>query len=161
VTARPDRSATLKDNLRLVWRRLRGGQFTPARFGRSVAAGLFIGSLPLYGLHLPLCALVCLPLRLDLVVSYVAAHISNPFFAPALLVVEVDVGSLLLTGEHAAFDLARAEATGVGGFVLHAVLGSITVGATLAAAGGVAGFLLARALRRRSASGAEPPVEPD
>ena len=119
-----------------------------------MAAGCFIGALPLYGLHLPLCALVCLPLRLDLVTAYVAAHISNPLLAAPLLVAEVNVGAWLLTGEHAAFDAARAQETGIAGFAAQAALGAVVVGAVLAALAGLVGFVVTGTVQRRAASAA-------
>jgi uncharacterized protein (DUF2062 family) len=98
--------------------------------------GLFIGCQPLYGLHLPLCVLVCLPFRLDAVVAYLAANISNPLLAPFLLLIEVEIGSLVLHGVPVAFDLTAARQTGVSGFVEQAVVGSLILGASLGVTGG-------------------------
>jgi uncharacterized protein (DUF2062 family)/2-polyprenyl-3-methyl-5-hydroxy-6-metoxy-1,4-benzoquinol methylase len=120
------------------------------RLGLSVAAGLFIGSQPVYGLHLPLCMLVCLSLRLDLVAAYLAANISNPLLAPALLALEVDVGSLLLTGKHVAFDADHVHATGLDGLVAQALVGSLSVGSLLSVGGGMLAILLARVFFRPS-----------
>ncbi|HWA76021.1 MAG TPA: DUF2062 domain-containing protein [Polyangiaceae bacterium] len=128
-----------------LWRALRG-QGSPSRLGLSVGVGLFIGCQPLYGLHLPLCLLVCLPFRLDAVVAYLAANISNPLVAPFLLFAEVELGSLLLHGKLVGFDLATARATGIAGFAEQAALGSVLLGAVLAVAGG----LLATTIARRS-----------
>jgi uncharacterized protein (DUF2062 family) len=143
----------MRESLRRLWRRLRGGEFSPLRLSLSVAVGLFIGAQPLYGLHFPLCAVVCLPLRLDLVAAYLAAQISNPFMAPLLVFLQVNVGSLVLTGQYAPFDLARARETGVSGFVAQAAIGSIIVGALLAVLGAALAYVVARrAGRRRSQS---------
>jgi uncharacterized protein (DUF2062 family) len=139
----------LREGLRRIWRRLRGGGFTPVRFGLSLSVGLFIGSLPVYGLHLPLCTLVCLPLRLDLPVAYLAAHVSNPLLAPFLLFAELDLGSLVLTGRHVPIDLQSVRATGVGEFAAQAAVGAIGLGATLGVLGGLGGYWLARALNSR------------
>jgi SAM-dependent methyltransferase len=104
--------------------------------------------LPVYGLHLPLCLAACLPLRLDVIVAYAAAHISNPLFAPFLITAEIQVGSLLLTGGFLPFDVARARAVGVSGFVAQAAVGSVVVGATLSVVGAlvtyVVGFIYGR-----------------
>ncbi len=127
-----------------MWRRLRGGELSRGRTSASVAVGLFIGSLPLYGLHLPLCLAVCIPLRLDALVAYLAANISNPLFAPFLVMSEVEVGSLLLTGHAVPYDLAQARHTGVGGFMLQAGVGSVVVGGLLAALGALIVVLVAR-----------------
>jgi uncharacterized protein (DUF2062 family) len=127
-----------------LWHRLRGGELSRGRTAASVSVGLFIGSLPLYGLHLPLCLAVCVPLRLDAVVAYLAANISNPLFAPFLVMSEVEVGSLLLTGHAVPYDLAKARHTGFSGFMLQAGVGSIVVGAVLAALGALIVVLVAR-----------------
>ena len=126
---------TLRQRLRLLWRRLRGGELSRGRASASIAVGLFIGSLPLYGFHLPLCLAVCLPLRLDVVAAYIAANISNPLIAPFLVTAEVEVGSLILTGEALAFDVERARETGVSGFALQAAVGSLVIGSVLAMCG--------------------------
>ncbi|MES1175721.1 MAG: DUF2062 domain-containing protein [Myxococcales bacterium] len=127
-----------------IWRRLRGTRQSPTRVALAVAVGLFIGCLPLYGLHVVLCALVCLPLGLDFVLAYLVANISNPLLAPFLITLEVEVGSLLITHQHAAFSLARAKQTGVLGFVWEAFAGSVVVGGTLAALGSAIAYGVAR-----------------
>ena len=101
----------------------------------------------MYGLHFVLCLLVCLPLGLDLVLAYLVANISNPLVAPFLITLEVEIGSLLSTGQHAAFSLERARQTGILGFVFQAALGSIFVGAALAALGSAIAYV-DRAQRR-------------
>lgn len=127
-----------------LWRRLRGGRLTRRRAAGSVAAGLFIGSLPLFGLHFPLCVAVCVPLSLDLVTAYVAANISNPFFAPFLIAAEVQVGALILEGHFVPFSIEQARATGVSGFVAQAAVGSLVTGAALALLGAAVAALLVR-----------------
>ena len=134
-----------------LWRALRG-QGSPSRLGLSVGVGLFIGCQPLYGLHLPLCVLVCMTFRLDAVVAYLAANISNPLVAPFLLVAEVELGSLLLDGHVAAFDLATARATGIAGLVEQALFGSALLGTVL---GLVGGLFAARIARRGQAASPE------
>ena len=129
-----------------IWRRLRGTRQSPARVALAVAVGLFIGCLPLFGLHVVLCALICVPLGLDFVLCYLVANISNPLIAPFLITLEVEVGSLLLTHQHAGFSLARAKQTGVLGFVWEAFAGSVVVGGALAALGSAVAYGVA--LRR-------------
>jgi len=113
----------------------------------AVALGLFIGCLPVYGLHFVICVVVCLPLGLDLVLAYLVANISNPLVAPFLITLEVEIGSLLSTGHHAAFSLEQARQTGILGFVFQAGLGSIFVGAGLGAIGSAIAYVIAS--RRR------------
>ncbi len=132
------------------WARLRGGVLTPRRAAASVALGLFIGCIPVFGLHLPLCLAACLPLRLDTPVAYLAANISNPFVAPWLILAEVQVGAFLLTGQAAPFDIETAKHLGVGSFLSFALVGALIVGAILAVLGGALAGLLTHLVRRRS-----------
>lgn len=132
-----------------LWRRLRGTPGSPVRAASAVAIGLFIGCQPLYGLHFALVLAVCLPLRLDSVLSYLAANISNPFVAPFLIFAEVEAGSLLLTGRWVAFDVEQARRTGASGFAQQLLVGSLAVGAALALLGFLLGYLLAARRRER------------
>jgi SAM-dependent methyltransferase len=139
-----------------LWRRLRGTPGSPVRAASAVAIGLFIGCQPLYGLHFALVLAVCLPLRLDSVLSYLAANISNPLVAPLLIFSEVEVGSLLLTGRFVGFDVAQARSTGAAGFAQQLFVGSLAVGATLALLGFAVGYAIAA---RRRDRGSQPPAE--
>ena len=135
----------VRHNLARIWRRLRGERQSPARVALAVALGLFIGCLPVYGLHFVLCVLVCLPFGLDLVLAYLVANISNPLLAPFLITLEVEIGSLLTTGHHAAFTMKQAKQTGILGFVWQALVGSVVVGAAFGALGsGIAYFIASR-----------------
>jgi SAM-dependent methyltransferase len=126
-----------------LWRRLRGTPGSPVRAASAVAVGLFIGCQPLYGLHFVLVLAICLPLKLDSVLSYLAANISNPLVAPFLIFAEVEAGSLLLTGRWVAFDVEQARRTGASGFAQQLLVGSLAVGAALALLGFLFGYLLA------------------
>ena len=137
-----------------IWRRLRGTRQSPGRVALAVGLGLFIGCLPLYGLHFLLCCLVCLPFGLDLLLCYLVANISNPFVAPFLVTLEVELGSLVTTGHHAAFTLARARQTGVLGFLWQAGVGSVFVGSGLGALGSAIAYAVAR---KRSQHGLHEP----
>jgi uncharacterized protein (DUF2062 family)/SAM-dependent methyltransferase len=124
----------LREELRRAFRELRGADLSPARGAAAVALGLFIGSLPIFGFHLPIILGLCLWLRLDAAVTYVAANISNPFFLPFLLTSEVQVGAYLRTGAflHLEHELTRAAAAEFTGDLF---LGAVVVGLGLAAAG--------------------------
>jgi SAM-dependent methyltransferase len=115
---------------------------------------LFIGCQPLYGLHLVLVLAVCVPLRLDAVLAYLAANISNPLMAPFLIFSEVEVGAYLLTGRWVAFDVAQARATGALGFAQQLLVGSVAVGAGLALLGFGVAWLFAS--RRQNAASVAP-----
>ncbi|MEZ4371124.1 MAG: DUF2062 domain-containing protein [Polyangiaceae bacterium] len=143
------RNSGLRAGAKRLYRRLRGGTLTPSRAAMSVGVGVFIGCLPLYGLHLPLCALVCLPLRLDLVTCYLAANISNPLFAPFLLIAEVELGSRLLHGAAAELDRSRPLAEIAGRFVSELAVGAPLVGLCLALLFAAVAFKLVEGRRPR------------
>src|SRR5688572_19678176 len=88
--ARNDQGVTRR--LRAVWQRLRSNNLTPTVLALSIAVGLAVGLLPLYGLHGVMVAVLCLPLRLDTVLAFAATMISNPFTFPLLTWLEVQIG---------------------------------------------------------------------
>jgi uncharacterized protein (DUF2062 family) len=122
--------------------------------GISLALGVFIGCQPLYGLHLVLCLLVCVPLKLDAVVAYLGANISNPLFAPLLVTLELEVGSLLLTGEHVTRSFDADPATLASSLVLQVVTGSLVVGVVLGVLLGALAFAVLSAFERAQVPGA-------
>jgi len=140
-----------------LWRRLRGTPGSALRAAGAVALGLFIGCQPLYGLHFALVLAVCLPLRLDALLAYLAANISNPLLAPFLIFSEVEVGAYLSTGRFVAFDVAQARATGAAGFARQLLVGGVAVGALLA----LLGFGLAWVIASRRGSGTTPTSDVD
>ena len=143
AVARGPRPPRVGRGLRWAFRYLRGGAGGRALVA-SVAVGLFVGCLPLYGLHLPLVLLVCLPLRLDAVLAYLAANISNPLVAPVLLFLEVQVGSLVLDRRWLPLDVAALERVGLGGLLLQTAVGSLIVGSAVAALGALCAWPFAR-----------------
>ncbi len=145
----------MKSFLLGLWQRLRGTPGSANRAAAAVAIGLFIGCQPLYGLHLVLVLAVCLPLRLDAVLSYLAANVSNPLVAPFLIFAEVQAGSWLLTGSFAGFDVERARGSGAAGFAQQLLVGSLAVGAALALLGFAVAWLSAS--RRAAGAAAELP----
>ncbi len=140
----------IRGALRAFGKLLRGER-SPARLGVSVGLGLFIGCLPVYGLHLPMCLVVCLSLRLDAVAAYLAANVSNPFIAPFLLFASAQLGSLLLTGATLELDLASLRDARALDLAASTLLGSVVLGAILGVTGGSAVAWLARRKAPRDA----------
>ena len=103
----------------------------PARESAAIGVGVFVGCLPLYGLHLLICVLVGSVLRLNRMKLYLAANISNPFVAPWLLFVEVQAGSWLRRGRFHAVALETFENTRAAVLGMDLVIGSVAVGGTL------------------------------
>jgi uncharacterized protein (DUF2062 family) len=99
VESAPARGAKLKHKLRELLYRLRVEGGTPERQAAAVALGIFIGCTPFYGIHLPLCFLFARLLGVNRVKTYIAAHISTPVLAPLLLFFEIQTGRLV-RGKH-------------------------------------------------------------
>ncbi len=134
----------MRPRLKEAWRRLRGGEVTPRRAALSVALGLAIGVTPLWGLHWLILLAICVPLRLDTPVAYVASNISLPFIAPALTFAEVEIGAWILTGHAPGLDVEAVRVAGVGGFARELALGVAVMAVGLGTLGGAAAYGLTR-----------------
>lgn len=131
----------------------------PHQVALAVGVGVFIGCLPAYGLHLPLSVLASRRLRLNDVLTYVAANISNPLFAPALIALEVAVGHHIRHGTAApvpdtegmlALSIRELVQTAPD-LILSCLVGSLPVGIGLGVLFGALAWLVAswRARRER------------
>ena len=121
-----------------------------------MALGLFVGAQPVFGCHLPIILFACLWLRLDALIAYVAANISNPLFVAALLTAEVQVGALLRTGSLLRFSRALDRADAFAGFAGDLAVGAPVLGLGLAAAGGAVTFAALAVAERLRPRGAPP-----
>ena len=117
---------------------LRVEQGTPARHAVAVALGAFIGCLPLYGLHLPLCLGTAHLVRVNKLLCYLAAYINNPLTGPWITLAELELGHLVRHGTMMPLTLESARAASLWGLGADLVLGSLLVSA---AAGLLSGFL--------------------
>lgn len=123
---------------------------SPRRQGWSAGLGAFIGSLPLYGLHLPLCVLAGKLLGLNRVTMYLAANLSNPLFAPFLIWLEVEVGSLLRTGTFYGLTVDGIADLDPWTVALDLAIGSVVVGTVAGLAIGLTAFAVLRRARKSS-----------
>lgn len=144
----PARVPQRMNAIRSLWRLLRGGTPTPVVTALSVFIGVYVGCQPVYGLHLVICLVVCLPLRLDVVAAYLAANISNPLVAPFLLFVEAEVGGWLLAGRPPSFDLSLVRAAPIESLAKDVIVGAQVVGLALASVFGALTFGLGLGLSR-------------
>lgn len=146
-----------KEELKRVWCDLRGGDLSATRVAASVAVGAFIGCLPIFGLHLPIVLLLSLRLRLDGALAYVAANISNPFFAPFLFAGQVQLGALVLEGKLPEMGTKLEMAHALSSFPKYLAVGSPLVG--IGAAVVLGAFALAFTwLKRRVVGAGKRPV---
>jgi uncharacterized protein (DUF2062 family)/SAM-dependent methyltransferase len=89
-------SARWRQKLAELIYQLRIEHSSPARQGAAVGFGTFVGCLPVYGLHLPLCILAARLLRLNKLLMYLAAYINNPVTALPITFAEIQLGHWLL-----------------------------------------------------------------
>lgn len=92
-----------------LWRHLRDEHTEPHRLGLAVALGLFVGCLPLYGVHLGICIALAWALRLNKATVYLAANISNPLLAPLLVAAGIGIGEWLRFGTWRPVDLGQGQ----------------------------------------------------
>jgi uncharacterized protein (DUF2062 family) len=148
-----------KELARQAWRRLRGGELTPWRAAFSVGVGLVIGMTPAFGLHWLIVIAVCMPLRLDAGVAYLAANISMPLIAPFITFAEVEMGALLLHGQFMAMSPSDLKAAGIGTLVAELVVGTAVVAPSGGAIGGALAYGFVAWRRARRARGASDGAE--
>ncbi|HEY4117538.1 MAG TPA: DUF2062 domain-containing protein [Byssovorax sp.] len=139
--------SAVREELKRGLHELRGGSATPSRLALAVAVGLFVGSLPIFGCHLPILLGLCLYLQFDGAVAYLAANVSNPFVAPALLTLEVEVGAYVKTG-HWLPPPRQVVVSDVGRFAADLFVGAPIVALGLAVAGGAITLGVAAAVAR-------------
>ena len=144
--------AELKELARQAWRRLRGGELTPWRAALSVGAGLVIGMTPAFGFHWLIVIAVCIPLRLDAGVAYLAANISLPFIAPFITFAEVEVGALVLRGAFISMAPSDLKNMGIGTLVAELVVGTAIVAPSGGALGGSIAYAIVAWRRRQRAA---------
>lgn len=141
--------AASRERLREAWRRLRGGELTPGRAAASVAVGIAIGVLPLWGVHWALVLAVCLPLRLDASVAYLASNVSLPFFAPFITFAEIAIGSRVLRGAWPTIAPEQVKHIALAPLLGELALGTAIVAIAGAAAGGALAYAATALVRRR------------
>jgi uncharacterized protein (DUF2062 family)/SAM-dependent methyltransferase len=146
----------VREELRRVLHELRGRELSPARGAAAVALGLFIGCIPIFGLHAPLVLALCLWFRLDAVIAYLFANISNPLFAPFLITAEVQIGSTLRTGAMLGFDRETIRSLAFSRFAGDLFLGAPIFAAGAAITGGALTWTVL-SLRRHFSPDPPPP----
>jgi uncharacterized protein (DUF2062 family) len=137
----------IRSLLRETWRRLRGGELSPVRAAGSVAVGLFVGFVPLYGIQTPICLAFTVPLKLDFPLAWVTTNIANPFTAPFIILLDIELGRWLAGGRWESLSTSDFEIKKLGPFLLHALLGGAVAGGAAAVVGGIVTLLWMRRVR--------------
>src|SRR5882672_6025880 len=137
----------IRSLLRETWRRLRGGELSPVRAAGSVAVGLFVGFVPLYGIQTPICLAFTLPLKLDFPLAWVVTNIANPFTAPFIILFDIELGAWLTGGQWLSLSTHDFQIKKLGPFLAHAMVGGAAAGAAAALVGGLATLVWMRRAR--------------
>ena len=130
---------------------------TPSGIGWAVGIGLFVGALPLYGIHIGVCVVLARMFRLNDAVMYAAANISNPFFAPFLIALEIAIGDYLRHGtmngvDTSAFGHSFLETLQTAPELFYSCCyGSVVLGIALGVTFGPAAWAIARWRQRHPA----------
>ena len=140
-----------REELKRAWGELRGPRGTPVQTAVSVALGLFVGSLPLFGCHTLLVLVLCIWFQLDGAVAWVVSNVSNPLMAPALLAAEVQIGARLCTGAPLRLDRELTRMSLLRQFVGYLLVGAPLAGLGLALFGGALAYGVAALLPKRNA----------
>jgi uncharacterized protein (DUF2062 family) len=143
--------AQWQPRLRRIFYDLRVEGEGPGREAAALGAGVFIGCLPFYGFHLLLCWITGWLLRLNRLKLYFAANISNPLFAPFLLLAELQTGAWIRRHDLHGLTLETVRQTSPWTFGADLLLGSVVVGLLLGA-GVAAATLITGGLRREDAA---------
>lgn len=130
--------------IRRVFHGMRTEGDGPGRDAAAVGLGFFIGATPLYGFHLLLVLGVGWLLRLNRLKMYLAANVSNPLFAPFLILLEIQLGAWLRRGELHALTVDAVRSTDPWTFGLDLLIGSVAVGLVGGAAAAAATYATSR-----------------
>lgn len=94
---------------------------------------------------------MCLPLRLDTGVAWIASNVSLPFFAPFLTFAEIEIGARVLRGTWPSVTLEEVRALGpraLASMLRELVVGTAVLAPLAATVGGALAWLVAKAVRR-------------
>lgn len=124
----------------IAWvRGMLAANLSPREVGWAVGVGVFVGLLPLFGLHLPLCVVLARQLKLNQVFTYAAAQLSNPITIPFIIVAEIGVGEMVRYGAIKPEDTADvSRVLSLDGWreapelLLSCLIGSLVLGVLLA-----------------------------
>ena len=117
----------------------------PLPLAAAVTLGIVIGCSPFFGLHLLLCVMFAYVLRLNMLMTYLAANISIPPLAPFLAVGSIQLGHYLFHGRFLEFSFTSLEEIRTR-FFLYWLVGSGVLGGSLGIVAGSLVYLAARSI---------------
>ena len=136
--------AAMNARIRGAFHALRTEGAGTGRDAAAIGLGIFIGCLPFYGFHLMLCWAAGWLLKLNRLKLYLAAQLSNPFFAPTLVFVEIQIGAWLRRGSMHPLTMETARTANLAVFSVDALVGSLLVGGALGLGMAAATYAMSR-----------------
>ncbi len=151
IDSGPTASRGTASHLRTLayWLRIEGEG--AGRDAVAIGAGVLVGCLPLYGLHLAICWGLGWLLRVNRLKMYLAANISNPLMAPLLLLGELQIGAWIRRRDFHDLTLAAVREADPWVYGADVVVGSLVLGGALGAVAGLLTWLSARHVDRNPA----------
>ena len=134
-----------------AWRNIKAGELRRDELAASLAIGVFIGNLPLYGLHTVICLYTAARLHLNPHLVIAGSAVSTPPVGLGLIAAAVVVGHLIVRGRW--IGMAQIQSADklslLGQMMLEWAVGSLIVGAVLAILTLFASYALFGRLQRR------------
>lgn len=100
---------------------------TPDEIAAGVAIGIFIGFIPLIGVHTLMAFALAYFLRLNTFLVLLGTQISNPVSFPFQIFLSAEIGSLLLNGKHLDIKFSK-DVSYLEHYILPIIVGSLVLG---------------------------------
>ena len=121
----------------------------PLRMAAAVGLGLFCGIAPIWGYQMLVAAALAHLLRLNKAIALLASNISIPPIAPFILYGALALGHWLFTGQGLDFSAQQFTRARALQYLGQWCVGSLVLGALVAAMGTLTTYCVARLLRQR------------
>jgi len=136
-----------------VWRNIKAGELRRDELAASLAVGVFIGNLPLYGLHTVICIYTAARLHLNPHLVIAGSAVATPPLGLGLIAAAIVVGHLIVRGKFISFAQVQADSSDrvalLGQMMLEWSVGSLVVGSVLAIVALLTSYVFFGALQRR------------
>ncbi|MBX2800185.1 MAG: DUF2062 domain-containing protein [Myxococcales bacterium] len=143
----------MRQRLHALWVAIKEEHSSPERIAAAVFVGINLGVWPVYGIQTVLCLAAASVLRLNKLTVILAAHISNPLFAPFLVAGGIVIGEWIRFGTLRSLSLEEARdflsvlsifAGEVPSLFVSCFVGSLVLGLAIAVPAAGVTYLVAR-----------------
>jgi len=101
---------------------------TPHEIALGVALGVFVASMPLFGIHTITGIALASLLRVNTLIVLLGTQISNPLTFPFQLFISAEIGSLILNGKFLEIRFSYDFIELVNHYLLPIILGGLVLG---------------------------------